>query len=462
MIKRTDNFVAKVGDYICRHKLLELQGHYLVGLSGGADSVALLLVLQRLGYRVEAVHCNFHLRGDESKRDEEFCASFCDRLQVPFHRVHFDTQAYAELHHESIETAARNLRYRYFNRLCDDIGADAVCVAHHRDDQVETVLMHLVRGSGLDGLIGMQPRNGKIIRPLLGVTREEIENFLASLCDAVTGKRGQHYVIDSTNLLTDAALRNRFRLEVLPLLRTLNPGVDKVVANMAERLSGVKKIYDVAIKHETENAKCSDGYDIETICHSEAPECLLYEILQRYNFSSQQVHLVFPQLNGVSGRHWESSSHVATVNRGKLIVYPKNDLIQTSMPSIVVKEPGRYVFGETQFFVFLEEERDLQDQPGRNRWEAMLDSTKVQWPLTVRHVRKGDRFVPFGMTGSKLVSDYMTDRKKSLPDKQRQLVVEDAKGRIIWLVDERTDNRFRVEKETTSILKIIYGANETC
>ena len=170
----------KVADFIEREGLLSRDGLHLVALSGGADSVALLLVMKELGYHIEAAHCNFHLRGEESNRDEEFVKMLCKRHDVPIHLIHFDTEEYATLHQVSIEMAARDLRYHYFHQLCHDIGADSVCVAHHRDDAIETFLMNLIRGTGIHGLTGIRPQNGQIIRPLLCVSRQEIENF--SVC----------------------------------------------------------------------------------------------------------------------------------------------------------------------------------------------------------------------------------------------------------------------------------------
>ena len=193
------------------HELFVYGGKYIVALSGGADSVSLLFVLKHLerelGISVEAAHCNFHLRGAESVRDEEFCKQLCERLSVPLHLIHFDTQAYADLHRVSIEMAARDLRYGYFENLRRDIEAQDICVAHHRDDSVETVLLNLVRGTGLRGLRGIQPRNGNIIRPLLSLSRENIVQYLDAL--------GESYVTDSTNLHNDVK-RNKIRLDVMP------------------------------------------------------------------------------------------------------------------------------------------------------------------------------------------------------------------------------------------------------
>ena len=205
--------------------------------------MSLLFVLKHLerelGIGVEAAHCNFHLRGAESVRDEEFCKQLCERLSVPLHLIHFDTQAYADLHHVSIEMAARDLRYGYFENLRRDIEAQDICVAHHRDDSVETVLLNLVRGTGLRGLRGIQPRNGNIIRPLLSLSREDIVQYLDAL--------GESYVTDSTNLHNDVK-RNKIRLDVMPLLRELNPSVSQSIFESSLRVTEALKIFDEAIQ----------------------------------------------------------------------------------------------------------------------------------------------------------------------------------------------------------------------
>ena len=203
-------FLSKVKTYIAQHNVVRATGRYLVALSGGADSVALLLTMQDMGFHIEAAHCNFHLRGEESDRDEQFCKNLCKSRGVSLHLAHFDTRGYAALHHVSIEMAARSLRYAYFQNLCKDLSLDGICVAHHRDDSVETVLLNLVRGTGVHGLRGILPVNGNILRPLLCVSRADIINYL--------GCKNQNYVTDSTNLVADV-MRNKIRLQILPLLQ---------------------------------------------------------------------------------------------------------------------------------------------------------------------------------------------------------------------------------------------------
>ena len=220
--------LKKIAHFIEQHKLLSKDKKYIVALSGGADSVCLLLVLQRLGYDVEAAHCNFKLRGEESDRDEQFCVELCKKNDIEIHLAHFDTNFYAISHKISIEMAARELRYSYFENLRRDIGADAVCVAHHQNDCAETVILNLVRGTGIQGLAGIQPKRDNIVRPLLCVSRDEIEGFLAD--------EGQDFITDSTNL-DDLYVRNKIRLNIIPMMEKINPAAVQNIVKTAIRLS---------------------------------------------------------------------------------------------------------------------------------------------------------------------------------------------------------------------------------
>ena len=233
------NISDKVNKYIERHSLLQKKSKYIVALSGGADSVALLLILLSQGYNVEAAHCNFHLRGDESNRDEKFVTELCHEKNVKLHLAHFDTISYSQLHKVSIEMAARNLRYSYFKQLAKDVKASGICVAHHRDDSVETVLINLIRGTGLHGLTGIHPKNENILRPLLCVSRDEIEDYLKSV--------NQLYVTDSTNLKDDF-IRNKIRLNIIPALREINPSISESIQSTSERIYDAIDIFDKSKK----------------------------------------------------------------------------------------------------------------------------------------------------------------------------------------------------------------------
>lgn len=428
---------SKVDSYIRKHNLLNSNDLYLVALSGGADSVALLLLLHEHGYKVHAAHCNFHLRGDESDRDEQFCVDLCNRLGIELHRVHFDTQTYAELHKVSIEMAARELRYKWFSQLCQDLGAAGVCVAHHRDDSVETVLLNLVRGTGLRGLTGIQPKHHTkgqtlcVIRPLLCVSRAEIEDFLT--------QRGQQYVTDSTNLEADV-MRNKIRLQVLPMLRELNPAVAENIQRTTENLAEAQQVLDAIVS----DYKNSNILDLNELMKFGSSEYIIFEWLKNYGFNGNQVRQILDADCG--GTVSSVSGYEVLKDRSRLIVE------QTMKPTkpVLVPEEGTYILDDNNRLKV----RKCAVYISKDPHIATLDAAKVHFPLTVRTVEEGDSMVPYGMTGRKLLSDLMTDLKMNVFEKRRQLVVVDAQGVILWAVGLRTDQRVAVSDKTKEVLEL--------
>ena len=443
----------KVETFIRQQHLLQSDGRYLVALSGGADSVCLLLVLKQLGYFVEAIHCNFHLRGEESDRDELFCKNLCAEKQIPLHLVHFDTREYAQLHKVSIEMAARQLRYHHFASLCHDLGFDGVCVAHHQDDVAETVLMNLIRGSGIKGLSGIKPKIQQrlrvgakagipipltVIRPLLCVTRDEIEHFLKEI--------GQDYVTDSTNLVPDV-LRNKIRLQVLPLLDEIAPSASRNIVETAENVAFAEEFLDQAVSGMMEELKEEGSIPVSKI----KSEYLLFRILSDYGFTSVQIKQIYAHLDAPTGTEFRSESHILVFDRGRLLIeeVEKNPFHEMRIP-----EEGTYILDETAKLRMERMPKPEGFEIPRSANVIALDADRLQMPLTVRLPKEGDRFTPFGMQGSKLVSDFLTDQKLSLLEKRRQLIILDSTGRILWVVGLRPDNHFRITASTRTILRL--------
>lgn len=406
----------------------------LVALSGGADSVALLRVLLVLGYHCEAAHCNFHLRGEESDRDERFVNELCKGLGVTLHVTHFDTVTYASRHHVSVEMAAREMRYDWFEQLRKERGMAVIAVAHHRDDSVETFLLNLIRGAGINGLKGISPHNGCIVRPLLEVSRQDILDYLRCL--------RQGYVTDSTNL-QDEYMRNKIRLNILPMLRELNPSVSESIAETSRRLTDVSLIYNKEIEAGKERVMEKSGHIlISRLMEESAPAALLFEILHPLGFNSVQAGDVFRSLSAQSGKRFVSAGWEVLRDRTELIIRRRklaDEEVEENVPPFRLAMETQEIMPD---FVI-----------PRNKNTACLDADKVVLPLTVRKWRQGDKFVPFGMKGKKKVSDYLTDRKFSLFQKENQYVVCSA-GQIVWLVGERSDDRFRVTEDTKRVLII--------
>lgn len=419
----------RIKQYIEKEDLFSSGSKILIALSGGADSVALLCILHAAGYPCEAAHCNFHLRGEESNRDEQFVRQLCKKYGIHLHTIDFDTTRYAAEKHISIEMAARELRYNWFEEIRNQCRADVVAVAHHQDDSVETILLNLIRGTGITGLLGIRPRNGVIVRPLLCINREEIMRYLQSI--------GQDYVTDSTNL-EDEYTRNKIRLNLLPLMQTINPSVKNSLIETSNYLSDVATIYNRYIEEAKTRIATTEGIRICELVKEPAPEALLFEILHPLGFNSAQIKDIVHSLHGQSGKQFSSKEWRVIKDREFLLLEKIQSEDKEELPFQIIKEEKEY----TSDF-----------QIPREKGTACFDADKLDGTISYRKWRTGDTFIPFGMKGKKKVSDYLTDRKFSISQKERQWVLCCGE-RIAWLIGERTDNRFRIDETTRRV--VIY------
>lgn len=422
-------FKQEVSKYIREKSLFTLDDKVLIALSGGADSVALLRVLLALGYTCECAHCNFHLRGEESERDEWFVRHLCDTLSVPLHVTHFDTKIYAKNKHISIEMAARELRYSWFETLRKERQASVIAVAHHRDDSVETFLLNLIRGTGINGLKGIAFRHGFIVRPLLQVGRTDILNYLNIL--------HQDYVTDSSNL-QDEYKRNKIRLNIMPILQELNPSISDTISDTSDRLAEVASIYQKEIEGAVQRVVSKKEWNMEisiqALLNEVSPASLLFEILHPYGFNTSQIKDVYHCLTTQSGKCIQNSEWRVLRNRDTLILQPFNQE-EIFVPQLITE-----LIEVTPEFLIPKDSRI-----------ACLDADKVTLPLSIRKWKVGDNFTPYGMTGKKKISDYLTDKKFSLFQKEKQFVVCSGKE-IVWLVNERIDNRYRIDNQSKRAL----------
>lgn len=436
------DFKEKIKICIERYKLMNPERVILVALSGGADSVALACVLIELGYKIEAAHCNFGLRGAESDRDEAFVTEFCRRKQIPLHLRRFATHAYAHEHRVSIEMAARTQRYDFFEELLRERKLDCVAVAHHREDNTETVLLNLLRGTGIRGLRGIQYKNGTVVRPLLDVSRKEIEDYLITC--------SQDYVTDSTNL-QDEVQRNKIRLNVMPRMREINPNADESIHQGARRLSDAYRIYEYGIELLVRHVMQGNRIFLDKLNATPAPETVLYEILSKMGFNPSQIADIYEQQTGESGRIYESNTHRLLRDRD-VLVFEEKLARPVVFEKVLPLEGVLQVTDDIRFFIS-RSSYSGDSMLLREKNIIYMDLDKVEFPLFVRTPRKGDRFMPFGMKGMKLVSDFLTDLKKNVFEKEQQLLVCSG-DKIAWVVGERADERFRVTDATRHILCI--------
>ena len=417
----------KIERYINEKELFGHDDRLIVALSGGADSVALLRVLLSLGYDCVAAHCNFHLRGEESDRDEAFVRTLCTEVSVPLEVVHFQTADYARNNGLSIEMAARELRYAWFDEIRQKHRAAYIAVAHHKDDSVETFLLNLSRGTGINGLKGIMPKNGFIVRPMLEVVREDILEYLHRL--------NQDYVTDSTNL-ENVYTRNKIRLDIIPLFKQINPSFCDSVSETASRLADVAAIYRHAMAASLERVMVApDTVSIEKLMDEVAPQAVLFELLSPLGFNSSQIKDIERSLKSTSGKMFYANEWTLLRDRNNLLLKKKDSEDDN------VKLSVRRLKSDSGFVV-----------PKRNDI-AYIDAGKLCGELKLRKWQSGDKFVPFGMKGFKKVRDYLRDRKLSLFEKEKVMVVTSGEE-IVWLVGERTDNRFRIDATTVNVLEI--------
>lgn len=422
------NIEQRVIRYIENEHLFSMKDKVLVALSGGADSVALLRILNNMGYNCEAAHCNFQLRGNESDRDERFVCQLCSSLNIPLHIVHFNTNQYAKEKRISIEMAARELRYEWFQKISKEREASVIAVAHHKDDSVETILLNLLRGTGINGLLGIRPILGKIVRPLLCVNRQEIVEYLKQI--------EQTFVTDSTNL-QDEYTRNKIRLNLLPLMEEINPSIKDSLIHTGDYLNDAAALYNHGINEGKKRVLTEKGVDINKLLNEPSPKALLFEILYPLGFNSAQVRDVMSVLNGQSGKLFHSKEWLVIKDRDFLLIEDKQTKRDECPPFELIREELPY----SQEFI-IPHSKDI----------ACFDADKLSETIVVRKWATGDSFIPFGMKGKKKVSDYFTDHKFSLSQKERQWVMC-CGDKIAWLIGERTDNRFRIDEKTQRIIK---------
>ncbi len=416
----------------------------LVAVSGGIDSVVLLDVLLQMGYPCVVAHCNFHLRGDDSNQDAAFVEALAKKYGVPFRRIDFETEKVAHERKISIEMAARDLRYAWFADLLKTEKCTALAIAHNANDCAETMLLNLARGTGIDGLHGILPTNGEIIRPLLCCTRAEIEQYAES--------RHLQHREDRTN--SDTAIRRNFvRHRLLPLFEEINPAFVPIMRRNAQNLTDVAEIYHFFIEKIREEIcqNLPDGtteIDTEKLLQQPASRTILYEILQPFGINSDTNDALFDSLHSV-GATFCTASHRLLIDRGKIIVAPHNEI-----------DANEYQIAENQAEISIPislkiEKIDDIPEISKSPKMAYFDAEKVKFPLTLRRWRQGDAFVPFGMTGRKKVSDLFVDCKLSLFDKQNAWLLTSGND-ILWVVGLRTDNRFRISKSTKTVLRLTY------
>ncbi|MGD0582027.1 MAG: tRNA lysidine(34) synthetase TilS [Bacteroidales bacterium] len=431
-------------NYLRDKRLAESASKILLAVSGGIDSMVMTHLFISIGASIGIAHCNFNLRGAESDGDEEFVKQFASEHNIPFHSVGFDTSGFAAEKGISIQMAARELRYRWFEEIRQEHNYDKIALAHNMNDNVETFLINLTRGTGLAGLTGMKPLHQKLIRPILFATRNSILDY-SRLNNII-------YREDRTNADTKY-VRNKIRHSVIPLFREINPSFDTTIAETAERLGEISEIVNAFIAPVREKLFMQRGkmlvFRIKELPSTSYRRTLLFELFRPFGIGTGQLDDLEKLTDGRTGSQLFTGNWRLIKNRNEIIAAPRE------------KGSGNYYeissiedFSAIPWVVSAELSRIPIDFviPASEKI-ACLDAEKTGWPLIIRNHAAGDYFYPLGMRSKKKLSDYFIDKKYSIPEKEKMLVMESA-GQIVWLIGDRIDNRYRITDSTRTVLTI--------
>ncbi|MDR1406268.1 MAG: tRNA lysidine(34) synthetase TilS [Prevotellaceae bacterium] len=441
-------FLQRFQRYCAVHGLPGSRNRWLLAVSGGLDSMTLAHLCHSSGWKTGIAHCNFSLRGSDSDGDEQFVQQWARQHAIPFFSIRFDTRRHAETNGISIQMAARTLRYEWFEELCAAHDFAGTVTAHHADDNAETLLLHLTRGTGLRGLCGMQPVGERIVRPLLFAARKEIAAYAAG--NNIAWRE------DASNATT-AYARNRIRHNVFPELQKINPSLTESLRQTACHLAQACRVIDG--EREKIMEKCCSFSDNEMHISIAALRSVpqydfwLFEILQPCHFSGTVAKEIAGALDAQAGRRFYSPTHALIKDRDTLIVTLLPDAERRE--AIVITENCRTL--STPVALHFERRQHGKDfTPSGEKQVAHLAAEKLKFPLTLRLWRDGDAFKPFGMTGMKKVSDFLIDEKVPLHEKARQYVLV-SDGDIVWVVGRRMDERYKITDSTKEILTVVRG-----
>ena len=418
-------------------------GNLLLAVSGGIDSVALAYLCKSAKLVFSIAHCNFNLRGEESDGDETFVIDLADSLEVEVYTQSFDTTSYAEEAGISIQMAARDLRYDWFRELSSTLSFDYILTAHHANDNLETFFINLVRGSGLEGFTGIKAENSNLLRPLLKFSRKEIEDYAQ--------EKGISWREDTSNA-SSKYLRNKIRHQIVPVLEEINPKFLESFAQTQEHLKDSSSLVEdyVGILYTEIVSRTTYGYQLRVDLLEKIPntKAVLYHLLNTFGFT--EWNDVYDLLKAQPGKVVYSSTHRLIKDRQNLILTEKPTT--SNNKTFEIPEGEEIVMLPAGTFTFTTV-KEFSDAPPNCIYVA---KEKLQFPLTLRKWQKGDFFYPFGMKGKKKLSDYFKDKKLSLPEKEESWLLCSG-GKIVWVVNQRADDRFAIKDPSGEILKITYS-----
>ena len=420
-------------EYIDHYCLFRKDSKIVLAISGGIDSICLADLLIRSGYNIEFAHCNFNLRGKESDEDLAFVQQLAAKYKVPFHTASFSTDQYATEEKISVQMAAREQRYNWLEKKRKNISADYIAVAHNYDDNIETFLINIIRGTGIKGMLGIKNKNKHVVRPLIFATRNMIINYVK--------KYSLEYREDSSNI-SDKYLRNKIRHNLVPLLKEMNPSISKTISREIEILDKVYHIYKNSIQSDLDRIiiKNKEGFKIlkSHLAALSPPEAYIYEIFHRYGFND--LDSITRAINKGSGLRFFSSSHQLLIDREYLFLEPINDSLQESCciekNIACIDTPLKMQFAISDLLSY-DSNQDI----------AYLDKDKLIFPLKIRKWEDGDKFIPLGMDSFKKISDFFIDIKLDVLSKEKVFILCSGND-IVWIIGYRIDDRYKITSKT--------------
>lgn len=426
------------------HRLFNHSSKILVAVSGGIDSMVLLHLLNQLPNQIMVAHCNFKLRQHESDADELFVKNYCNKQQIQCSITSFNTEAFAISNKISIQEAARKLRYQWFNELLENLGFDHAAVAHNMNDVAETMLFNLARGTGIQGLSGINVKHNTVIRPLLFASRQAIINYAQ--------EHAVPFTEDSSNA-SDKYSRNRIRHNIIPELEIINPRFIQNAYNSANILQQYKSFIEQAKSEAI--ATCVSTVEqymfIRIAEFDKLHRILQFEILKQYGFNPQAINNIIKAMQGQPGKQFHSVSNTLVVDRENLIISRKRTTSMQSFNIIPTKKPLELPIPLSWKII----QREIYTiQPKKHI--AAFDFDMLKETLTLRKWNDGDYFVPLGMTGKKKISDYFTDHKFSYFEKHETWLLCNGND-IIWIVNHRSDNRYKITNKTKTVIEFVYS-----
>jgi tRNA(Ile)-lysidine synthase len=436
--------ISEFKKFIYENRLVKPGDRVLLAVSGGIDSMVMSDLFLRSGFETGIAHCNFSLRGDESDKDEEMVLEYATENNIPFYTIRFDTKAYSKTNGISIEMAARDLRFKWFKKIQAENNYSSVAVAHNMNDNIETLLINLTRGTGLTGMSGMRPSHDGIIRPLLFATRQDIINYRDKYNIKFREDRSNAEII---------FIRNKIRHQIIPVLKEINPSIETTLNDTAKRFTGINQIVSEYItglrKAVSEQKGEITVFNINLLKKNTENKTVIFELFKPFGINNLQLNDLIKVIEGKTGGQISSASHRIIKNRKELIISVERNAGETTW---TIKDITGFhkipCIASAKYHSFSGNEKIPPDP-----CIAYIDSRKIAFPFVIRKWKAGDYFYPLGMNQKKKMSDYFIDKKYSVLDKENCLILE-SDGKIVWIIGDRIDNRFRITESTKKALII--------